>query len=163
MAKKTTAFLTLSAALALAGGCKKDEAGGGPPAGNPPAAASQAAAKGGGEDHPNRVVLGETTTANGTKFRALQDEPVKPGGEGAFDLQVSGYTAGGKPKAVRFWVGTEAADGSVKAKADEEKPDNWHTHVEVPNPIPAGAKLWAEVEPATGENFKVSFDFKQKQ
>ncbi len=39
---------------------------------------------------------------------------------------------------------------------------NWHTHAEIPKPIPAGSKFWAEVEPATGDKFKVSFDFKAK-
>lgn len=34
-------------------------------------------------------------------------------GEGAFDLVITG----GKLNPVRFWVGTENADGSVKAKA----------------------------------------------
>ena len=50
---------------------------------------------------------------------------------------------GGKPKAVRFWVGNEAGDGSAKAKADEESAGIWHTHVEVPDPMPAGSKLYA--------------------
>ena len=82
-------------------------------------------------------------------------------GKGAFDLIVTGYPAGQKPKAVRFWVGSESGDGSVKAKAEEEKADQWHTHVEVPTPIPAGAKFWAEIEPAAGEKVKVSFDMKE--
>ena len=58
-------------------------------------------------------------------------------------------------------IGIESGVGSAKAKASEETPDNWHTHAEVPNPIPAGAKFWAEVEPATGEKFTVSFTMKQ--
>ena len=166
---RTTWALTLSAAAALAflGGCKKEDSGeaghGHPHDAKPAASATQPGATipAGNPDHPNQVVLGETT-AGGLKFKALQDEPVTPGGEGAFDLQITGYPAGGKPKAVRFWVGNETGDGSTKAKAEEEKPDNWHTHAEVPKPIPAGSKFWAEVEPATGEKFKVSFDFKQK-
>ena len=99
--------------------------------------------------------MGEKTV-DGLKLIATMDEAVKPGGEGAFDLVITG----GKPKAVRFWVGTESAEGSVMAKADEETTDNWHTHAEVPNPIPPGSKFWAEVEPPTGETFKVSFDLK---
>jgi hypothetical protein len=105
--------------------------------------------------HHNRIPLGEKTV-DGLKLIATMDEAVKPGGEGAFDLVITG----GKPKAVRFWVGTENAEGSVMAKADEETTDNWHTHAEVPNPIPPGSKFWAEVEPPTGETFKVSFDLK---
>ena len=63
---------------------------------------------------------------------------------------------------MRFWVGTEDGKGSVKGRAEEETPDNWHTHVEVPDPLPAGSKFYAEVEPATGEKFTVSFDLKQQ-
>ena len=145
-------FVTLTVAL---GGCGDDDArnpGVGAPAATPAAAPK---AQGGSDDHPNRVTLGEQSKG-GLKLVAMQDEPVKPGGEGAFDLVITG----GKPKAVRFWVGTEAGEESVKAKAVEETPDNWHVHVEVPDPLPAGSKFWAEVEPATGEKFNVSFDLK---
>src|SRR5688572_28649363 len=101
-----TAFL-LSAAM-FAGGCKDDHKaddghkhdgkGAAAPASNP------SGQKPGG-DHPNQLTLGETTS-NGLKFKAAQDEPIKAGGEGAFDLVITGYPAGAKPKAVRFWVGT---------------------------------------------------------
>ena len=104
-----------------------------------------------------RIPIGETTQA-GLKLVATMDAPVKPGGEGAFDVVITG----GKPKAVRFWVGTEDATGSVKAKAEEETPNNWHTHAEVPDPLPPGSKFWVEVEPPAGEQFKVSFDLKQQ-
>ena len=158
-----TAGLLVCAAL-IVGGCKDDKPGDGTnKGGNTPTATNATAGGGGhkaGDDHANAVTLGETT-ANGLKFKAIQDEPIKAGGEGAFDLVITGYPAGAKPKAVRFWVGTESGDGSVKAKADEESPDNWHTHVEVPKPLPAGAKFWAQVEPASGAAFKVSFDLKQ--
>ena len=109
-----------------------------------------------GGDHPNAVVLG-TQTAGGLQLKATQDEPIKAGGEGAFHLLITG---GAKPKAVRFWVGVEGGEGSAKAKAEEEGADNWHTHVEVPNPLPPGSKFWAEVEPQSGQKFKVSFDLK---
>jgi hypothetical protein len=148
--------------VALAGGCEREKtrSGGGTNAPAPGAATRPAAvAAGGGGDHANRVDLGERTV-NGLKIKAMQDEPVKAGGEGAFDLVVTGYPAGQKPKAVRFWVGTEAGTESAKAKAAEESPDNWHTHADVPNPMPAGSKFWAEIEPAGGEKFKVSFELK---
>ena len=103
-----------------------------------------------------RIPIGETTQA-GMKLVATQDAPVKPGGDGAFDVVITG----GKPKAVRFWVGTEDGKGSVKAKAEEETPDNWHTHAEVPDPLPPGSKFWVEVEPQTGGPFKAAFDLKQ--
>ena len=126
------------------------------PAGSstPTAAPTTAGGKHDSEEHA-RVPIGEATQA-GLKLVATMDSAVKPGGEGAFDVVVTG----GKPKAVRFWVGTEDAKGSVKAKAEEETPDNWHTHAEVPDPLPAGSKFWVEVEPPTGATFKASFDLK---
>ena len=152
--------LPILAALAIAG-CKDDSAQ--KPAPTPtstPVAAGHGKGEGEGK-HANAVTIGETTVS-GLKILAKQDEPVAAGGEGAFDFIVTGYPAGGKPKSVRLWVGVESGEGSVKAKAEEESPDNWHSHVEVPKPIPAGAKFWAEVEPATGKKFKVSFEFKTK-
>jgi hypothetical protein len=159
--KLTTApvALTLSAVV-FAAGCKDDHRGHSHDKPAPAATQPGATAPAAGGDHANQTVLGETE-ARGMKFKALQDAPAKPGDEGAFDLIVTGYPAGGKPKAVRFWVGTEGGAESAKAKADEEKPDHWHTHAELPDPLPPGSKFWAEVEPASGEKFNVSFDFKK--
>ncbi len=103
-----------------------------------------------------RIPIGETSQS-GLELVATQDAPVKPGGDGAFDVVITG----GKPQAVRFWVGTEDGQGSVKARAEEETADNWHTHVEVPAPLPAGSRFWVEVEPPTGQPFTASFDLKQ--
>jgi 3D (Asp-Asp-Asp) domain-containing protein len=63
--------------------------------------------------------------------------------------------------AVRFWIGTENAVGSVKAKSEIEnpqEPNRWHTHADVPNPIPADSKLWVEIEGDNGEKVLGSFD-----
>ena len=68
-----------------------------------------------------------------------------------------------KAVAVRFWIGTENAIGSVKAKSEIEnpkEPNRWHTHADVPNPIPAGSKLWVEIENENGERVLGSFDLK---
>lgn len=151
---KSLIFATCVGIAVLSAGCKDDEkskTGGGPstPSGSAPAATQQASG-----EH-KRLPIGETTMS-GLKLIATMDEAVKPGGESAFDVVITG----GKPKAMRFWVGTEDAKGSVKAKAEEETPDNWHTHAEVPNPLPPGSKFWVEVEPPTGEAFKASFDLK---
>lgn len=163
--KWTLLIGTVLTSAALLGGCKDDTqtTGGQPPgtsqATRPAPTAGEHPHTDGdeheGDDHPDRVELG-TKTIGGLTLKAMQNEPVNPGGEGAFDLVITG----GKPKAVRFWVGTEDGEGSVKAKAEEETPDNWHTHVEVPDPLPPGSKFWAEVEPTTGEPFTVSFDLK---
>jgi hypothetical protein len=155
--KKGLMFAACLAVAVLSSGCKDDDesqptGGGATPGGAAPAATQEAAS-----DEHNRLPIGETTTS-GLKLVATMDEPVKPGGEGAFDVVITG----GKPKAVRFWVGTEDAKGSVKAKADEETTDNWHAHTEVPDPLPPGSKFWVEVEPQTGQPFKASFDLKMQ-
>jgi hypothetical protein len=160
MKKLTSMSAVFALSAAFFAGCKDDH---GHSHDKPAPAATQpgAATQPSKDEHVNKTLLGETTV-RGLKLKALQAEPARPGGEGAFDLVITGYPAGGKPKAVRFWVGTESGEGSLKAKAEEEKPDNWHTHAELPNPLPPGSKFWAEVEPATGEKFNVSFDFKQQ-
>jgi hypothetical protein len=63
--------------------------------------------------------------------------------------------------AVRFWIGTQDAMGSIKAKSEIEnpaEPNRWHTHAEVPNPIPTGSRLWVEIEIDNGEKVTGSFD-----
>jgi hypothetical protein len=142
--------------VAVVSGCKDDDkpqAGGGGGASAP--AATQQGGAGEQEAEHNRLPIGEASVS-GLKLVASTDGPVKPGGEGVFDVVITG----GKPKAVRFWVGTEDAKGSVKAKAEEEGTDNWHTHTEVPDPLPPGSRFWVEVEPQSGEPFKASFDLK---
>jgi hypothetical protein len=159
--KSLVVAVCVCAAVAVSAGCKgeddKPQAGAGGSAAPAPAPAAPSTAAGEEAEHEHdehdRLPIGEAT-AGGLKFVATMDEPVKPGGEGAFDVAITG----GKPKAVRFWVGVESAEGSVKAKAEEEKTGNWHAHAEVPDPLPAGSKFWVEVEPPTGETIKVSFD-----
>ena len=150
---------TILASAAVLAGCKEETSTTstpGPQAPTTPAVTQPGTKAPDSEAHPNRIELGSKSVA-GLDLKAMQDGPVKAGGEGAFDLVITG----GKPKAVRFWVGTEDGKGSVKARAEEETPGNWHTHVEVPDPLPAGSKFYAEVEPATGEKFTESFDLKQ--
>ena len=71
--------------------------------------------------------------------------------------------AGPKAAAVRFWIGTEDAKGSVKAKAeveDPKDPNRWHVHAEVPSPIPAGSRFYFEIEDDKGGTHVGSFDLK---
>lgn len=140
--------------VAAMAGCEKERKNPGTTSSQSGGAAPSGAATVAKAEH-NRIPIGETTVGS-LKLVATMDAPVKPGGEGAFDLVITG----GKPKAVRFWVGTEDAQGSVKARAAEETPDNWHAHAEVPDPLPGGSKFWVEVEPQDGEPFKASFDLK---
>lgn len=109
----------------------------------------------GGHGHGPRTELG-SQAAGGMTIAAAREGDVTPGGEATFDISLTG---GAKPAAVRVWVGTQDGKGSVKGKAEAEG-DGWHAHAEVPKPLPAGSKLWVEVETAAGEKHVVGFDLK---
>lgn len=120
----------------------------------PEAAAPKAPAGG----HGGGVIeLGETTV-DGMKVRASRDVgEIKPGGDAPIDIWLNGGL--GDAAAVRFWIGTEDAKNSVKAKADVEA-GHWHTHAEVPQPLPAESKLWVEIEKKGGGKLTKSFPLK---
>lgn len=63
------------------------------------------------------------------------------------------------PKSIRLWIGTEDGKGSAKAKADIHG-DHGHADVEVPDPLPEGAALWVQVDPAQGDGAKSSLPLK---
>ena len=107
------------------------------------------------DDHGPVTQLGEQTVG-GYIIKASRDGALTAGGEAPIDVWVSG---GAKVSAVRFWIGTEDAKGSVKAKAAIEH-ENWHTHAEVPKPLATDAKLWVEIEAEGGAKVTASFDLK---
>jgi hypothetical protein len=133
-----------------------------------PAPAPKAAApKASGHDHEHEghghahvITLGEATSGAYT-VKATRDEgEIKAGGDAPIDVTITGAPV----KAVRFWIGTEDAAASVKARAEVEnaaEPNRWHTHAEIPDPLPAGSKLWVEIEGDSGAPTVVSFDLKQ--
>jgi hypothetical protein len=106
--------------------------------------------------HDGPVIdLGSALVA-GVKVRATRDAgKVVPGGDVPLDFYVDGDRKG--VTSVRFWIGLESGAGSVKALAPVEG-DHWHTHVEVPKPMPEGAKAWVEVEGTPAG--KVAFDLR---
>ena len=106
-----------------------------------------------GHAHGAVTQLGEQAVG-GFTVKASRDGELKPGGDAPIDVWITGGAA--KIAAVRFWIGAEDAAGSVKARADLEK-DNWHTHVEVPNPLPAESKLWVEIEAEGGAKTVAGF------
>jgi hypothetical protein len=106
------------------------------------------------DPHGPTVELGEQS-AGGFTVRASRDGDVTPGNEAPVDVWVTG--GGGKVSAVRFWIGTADGKGSMKAKAELER-DAWHTHVEVPSPLPSGSQLWVEIENERGERTLASFN-----
>ncbi|HEX8876509.1 MAG TPA: hypothetical protein VF777_07155 [Phycisphaerales bacterium] len=112
----------------------------------------------GKEGHGATTALGEKTVGV-YAIKASRDGDVTPGKDVPIDVWVTGTS---KVAAVRFWIGTEDAKGSLKAKAELEK-DNWHTHAEVPSPLPTGSQLWIEIESDTGEKTRTSFDLKNER
>lgn len=144
---------------AASGQAKPDDhthgAGDGHAHGTPPSGSSSESH--GGDAHGPTTQLGEQT-AEGFVIKASRDGAVTPGKDVPVDVWVTGGS--GKVGAVRFWVGTRDAKGSVRAKAELEK-DNWHTHAEVPNPLPPDSMLWVEVESDGGKKTVVGFDLKQ--
>lgn len=120
--------------------------------------------KGHDHGHGAAIALGEQEVGGFTAKVTRDEGKIVAGKEAAIDVTVtprSGSTA--KATAVRFWIGTQDAKGSVKAKADIEdpkEPNRWHTHAEVPNPLPAGSKLWVEIEDDKGTKSVAGFDLK---
>ena len=49
------------------------------------------------------------------------------------------------PGAIRFWVGTQSGEGSIKSKADSHG-HHWHAQVQCPNVITDETALWVEIE-----------------
>ncbi len=128
----------------------------GKPAANKPADSHDGHDHGDGHDDGPTTQLGEQSVG-GFNVKASRDGAITPGKDAAIDVWLTGGTA--KVSAVRFWIGTQDGKGSVKAKAEIEK-DNWHTHAEIPSPMPAGSKLWVEVETDKGEKHTIGFDLK---
>lgn len=57
--------------------------------------------------------------------------------------------------AVRIWVGGEDPADVMVVKTEIEN-DYHHGHIDMPDPIPAGAALWIEIETPDGELLKGS-------
>lgn len=115
--------------------------------------------------HGGPVIELGTTTIGEFSAKATRDQgEIVAGKDAPIDVTVTpsaGTTA--KVSAVRFWIGTEDAAGAVKAKAEIEnpsEPNRWHTHAEIPDPLPVGSKLWVEVEDDSGATNVASFDLK---
>lgn len=104
-------------------------------------------------DHGPTTQLGEVIV-EGYVIKASRDGGITPGGDAPIDVWITGGSA--KVNAVRLWIGTQDAKGSMRAKAELEE-DHWHTHVEVPKPMPEASKLWVEIEREAGEKVFASF------
>lgn len=110
------------------------------------------------------IALGEQTIGSFTAKASRDESQIVAGKDAPIDVTVTS-TAGATTNAaaVRFWIGTQDAKGSVKAKAeveDPKDPNRWHVHAEIPNPLPAGSKLWVEIEDDQSGTSVGSFDLK---
>lgn len=148
-------------AFALAGGCDGHEHEGTPATQG--AAAGDAHGHDHGHDHSHG---GETREALGLEKAGPYDvAPVqlgkaKPGGRLAFDVEVLGEGQP-KPKAVRFWIGTQDAAGTTKSPPESEKDNVYHVDLGLPQQDSPDTKLWVEIEPASGPAQTASFALKK--
>lgn len=110
------------------------------------------------------ITLGEATIGVFTAKATRDEGQIVAGKDAPIDVTItSAAGATTKAVAVRFWIGTQDAKGSVKAKAeieDPKDPNRWHVHAEIPNPIPGGSKLWVEIEDDKGGTAVGSFELK---
>lgn len=104
--------------------------------------------------HAEQVSLG-TTKIGKYEVEAIQEGKVEAAKEATFGLKLKGD---GEPTAIRAWIGIESARGSAKGKAHKHG-DEIEVHCDVPETIPADAKLWIEIETADGKS-KGSFAYK---
>ncbi|MEY3141832.1 MAG: hypothetical protein RLY21_325 [Planctomycetota bacterium] len=104
------------------------------------------------DGHGETTQMGEQKAGPYT-VKVSRDGDIKAGGDVPVDIWVDG---GAKGKTVRFWFGAEDAKGSIKAKCEVED-GHWHTHGEVPDPMPEGSKLWVEIEGEDGTKTVVGF------
>lgn len=109
--------------------------------------------------HSGETIELGTADVAGHGVRASRDKgEIKPGGDSPVDVWIDGGT-GKDVSVVRSWIGTQDGKGSMKAKADVED-GRWHTHVEIPDPLPAQSKVWVEFETKDGQKQTASFDLK---
>jgi hypothetical protein len=142
----------------VAGACEEKPASPSPTPAPAPKGASAPAQPG----HGGPVIDLGTSTIGPYSVHATRDGgEIKAGGDSPIDVRVTGE--GPKVAVVRFWIGTQDAAGSIKAKAEIEDPNDpnrWHTHAEVPEPLPADAALWVEIEDEKGVKSVGSFGLK---
>jgi predicted small lipoprotein YifL len=152
--RRFVALTTIAAALAGLAACgkKPEDSAPAPTATAPTTNAAPAAGHGGPV-----IPLGSATIGAFNVVATRDAGQLVAGKDAPIDLTVTPAGA----TAVRFWIGTEDAKGSVKARAEIEnpaEPNRWHTHAEIPNPMPENTKLWVEIEDKAGTVSVGSFD-----
>ena len=106
-------------------------------------------------EHGDMIAVGNVTL--GTVVAKVEGAGIPAAGK-EWHVTVDLPAGTAAPKAVRIWVGIESGRGSEKAKAEAEAahPGGYEAHVDVPNPLPEGSKIWISIEPASGEAVKGS-------
>ena len=97
------------------------------------------------EDHghgPKKPIGPMTIGAHA--FQLVQLGDVAAGKEAFFELEFAKDKK--VPGTVRGWIGVESGEGSTKALFGKEGDHGLHAHVDVPKTLPAGSKLWLEIE-----------------
>lgn len=110
--------------------------------------------------HEGQVVELGAATIGSFSVAAFREATVDAGKEIPISVKVTSRGAS-IAAAVRIWIGTEDARGSVKARAElagTEENAHWHAHAEAPNPLAEGSRLWIEIEDAAGVLTMGSFD-----
>jgi hypothetical protein len=109
--------------------------------------AAGAGGAGGAHDDHGHGEGGAIGTATIGAWTVTVSGEIKAGSEAHLDIKLAGSSA--KPAAVRIWIGSQDGKGAMKQKADGDGKE-YHAHADVPNPIPADAKLWIEIDDGKG-------------
>lgn len=98
----------------------------------------------GDHGHGDSGAIGTVTIGEWT---VVVSGEIEAGSEAHLDIELSGSEV--RPAAVRVWIGTQDGKGAMKQKADGDG-KSYHAHTDVPNPIPADAQLWIEIDDGKG-------------
>jgi len=110
-----------------------------------------------GQGEDEESFLGTLELAGMKVFVSLSGD-IEPGAEVHVDLAISEAKAA--PRAIRVWIGNEAADSTGKNLAEKAAEDSFHGHAVVPDPLGAEDKLWVEVEDAARKKARGSLALK---
>ena len=133
---------TLLPALALVAftfsSCTAENPQGKPAAGQQNGAAAKAA-----DNHDEGTPVKIAATVLGTTpITVWRTGPIAAGKEAHIDVEAAADTP--LPETLRGWVGIESGKGSRKGKFDAPINNKMHGHIDVPDPMPEGSKLWLE-------------------
>lgn len=113
-----------------------------------------------GHAHSHEPEMKETlglVNAGPYEVVAVQNSKLELGGEMNFDVEILGQP---RPKAVRFWIGTEAGEGSSKSDPLSEKENVFHVDIDLPASLPQNSKLWVEIDQPDGAALRAAFDLR---